>query len=114
MASCRILRLSCKEYGNFSIVKENAVLQGSVLTTFAKATTAECEVKCLFNEQCNSINVEKGDKTCELNGKSVADYGIGEKQLVTKNNWVYKSTSYNDIQVSISIPFAQEAIFDMV
>ncbi len=93
MASCRILRLSCKEYGNFSIVKENAVLQGSVLTTFAKATTAECEVKCLFNEQCNSINAEKGDKTCELNGKSVTDYGIGEKQLVTKNNWVYKSTS---------------------
>ncbi len=100
MTSGHILRLNCEYFGNFSVVKENVVLQGSVIATFANLTTKECESQCILNNQCKSINIEIGDKTCELNSKLTIEMASGDNGLVSKSNWIYKATDHNEHFVS--------------
>ncbi len=106
LSSCHILRLPCKEVGEFSVIKENFALPGHVIATFPSLTAAECEHKCLLNNQCNSINTEKGDQTCELNSKAIIHLSTGENALVAKQNWIYKSTNYSETLVKQFFTFS--------
>ncbi len=99
ITAAHILRLSCTDYANFTIVKENVVLQGSLLATFLDIAEADCEQQCILKERCKSINVEKVARTCELNDRATTDFVDGEKILVPKSNWIYKATDHNEILV---------------
>eukprot|EP00794_Sanderia_malayensis_P017987 gene17987-19784_t len=91
-----ILRLPCKEVGEFTIAKDNFELQGSVVATFTNLQDFECEDKCRLNPKCKSINMEKeGSKSCQLNSVSTGEKITGENALVAKTGWVYKTTDYN-------------------
>ena len=98
----RILRLSCKDYANFSYARDNAVLQGSVLETFKNHSPKECEGKCIEEHFCKSINAENGgERTCELNSDTPSD-ATDYVTLTNKVGWTFKSTSFSDPTVSVS------------
>eukprot|EP00794_Sanderia_malayensis_P017983 gene17983-19780_t len=91
-----ILRLPCKEVGEFTIFKDNFTLEGSVVATFPNLEDSDCEEKCRITPQCKSINIEKkGNKLCQLNSNSTWEYRNGENALTAKPGWIYKTTDYN-------------------
>eukprot|EP00794_Sanderia_malayensis_P008651 gene8651-9583_t len=91
-----ILRLPCKEVGEFTIVKDNLVLQGSIINTLSGLEDFDCEHECRMNPQCKSINIEKeGSKLCQLNSVSTGEISNGESNLVAKFGWNYKTTNYS-------------------
>eukprot|EP00794_Sanderia_malayensis_P017984 gene17984-19781_t len=91
-----ILRLPCKEVGEFTIFKDNFTLEGSVIATFPNLEDFDCEEKCRITPQCKSINIEKeGNKLCQLNSNSTWEYRNGENALTAKPGWIYKTTDYN-------------------
>ncbi|XP_065061134.1 uncharacterized protein LOC135688284 [Rhopilema esculentum] len=93
----RILRRSCGDYANFSYVEQDKVLQGEKITTVIVPSEEECELACVDELQCKSINIEKSKKArrCELNKRSTADASDGVA-LTPKQGWVYKSTSFTE------------------
>eukprot|EP00794_Sanderia_malayensis_P017985 gene17985-19782_t len=111
-----ILRLPCKEVGEFTVAKDNFELQGSVVATFTNLQDFECEDKCRLNPKCKSINMEKeGSKSCQLNSASTGEIIPGGNALVAKTGWVYKTTDYNstligeNCQLEKPCPFYQIA-----
>ena len=94
-----ILRLPCKFYGNFSIVKKEMALSGALITTLHNMNEEECKTECRYNYQCKSVNINNARTECELNTKVIEDEGV--QQLVEKPGWFYTSTSYEDRLVSI-------------
>ncbi len=91
-----IHRSMCSSYANFSYIKDDAVLQGSVYWTFRNKTQEECEAECVNEFHCRSVNTEKdGDRMCELNMENVLEK-IKNLQLTPKIGWVHKATDYND------------------
>eukprot|EP00794_Sanderia_malayensis_P017988 gene17988-19785_t len=96
-----ILRLPCKEVGEFTIAKDNFELQGSVVATFTNLQDFECEDKCRLNPKCKSINMEKeGSKSCQLNSVSTSETITAGNALVAKTGWVYKTTDYNSTLIA--------------
>ena len=93
----RILRRSCGDYGKFSYVHQDKVLQGEKITTVIVSSEEECELACFDELQCKSINIEMNRKArqCELNKRTTADASDGVV-LTPKSGWVFKSTSYTD------------------
>ncbi len=91
LLNCDILRLDCKEYGLFNKTRNNSVFGGSVIAKFSSITASDCERKCLLNNKCKSINVEKGDKACELVSKTALDVKGSKTALVSKSDWIYKT-----------------------
>ncbi len=97
--NCYILRRSCLQYANFSYIRENAVLQGSVIRTLMNKSPEECETECIGEYLCKSINLENANqRACELNRYSEADVADG-KTLTKKTGWTFKSTDYSDLLV---------------
>eukprot|EP00112_Aurelia_sp_Birch-Aquarium-sp1_P004636 Seg1525.8 transcript_id=Seg1525.8/GoldUCD/mRNA.D3Y31 product=Tenascin-R protein_id=Seg1525.8/GoldUCD/D3Y31 len=93
--NAEILRLPCKNFANFSIIKPNAALQGSVIATLLFKSERECRFDCMLNSQCKSINrEEQGDQTCELNNKTTEDRQ-DSATLVSKPGWTFQSTDYS-------------------
>eukprot|EP00794_Sanderia_malayensis_P000105 gene105-715_t len=83
-------------YANFTYIKDDTVLQGTVIATFDNQTVKECEGKCYDEYWCKSINIEKsGLKTCELNMESEADKTF-LLTLTKKNGWQFRSTDFTD------------------
>ena len=91
LLNCDILRLDCKEYGLFNKTRNNSVFGGSVIAKFSSITASDCERKCLLNNKCKSINVEKGDKACELVSKTALDVKGSKTALVSKSDWIFKT-----------------------
>eukprot|EP00112_Aurelia_sp_Birch-Aquarium-sp1_P004958 Seg1561.3 transcript_id=Seg1561.3/GoldUCD/mRNA.D3Y31 product="hypothetical protein" protein_id=Seg1561.3/GoldUCD/D3Y31 len=92
----RILRTHCSEYANFSYVRQNEVLQGSVMATIINKSPDECQSECVARQFCKSVNSEdSGDKRCELNRESEADKSSG-LSLVPRAGWTFRSTSYTE------------------
>ena len=93
----RILRRSCGDYANFSYVELDKVLKGEKITTVVVSSEEECELACIDELQCKSINIEMSKKArqCELNKRSAADASDGVV-LTPKSGWVFKSTSFTD------------------
>ncbi len=97
--NCYILRRSCLQYANFSYIRENAVLQGSVIRTLMNKSPEACETECIGEYLCKSINLENANqRACELNRYSEADVADG-KTLTKKTGWTFKSTDYSDLLV---------------
>ena len=94
-----ILRLPCLTYGKFTIIKNDAALQGYVLTTFLSTDAKTCELECLQNKRCKSINTHDDNETCELNGESTEEWA-SSAVLTPAIGWTYKSTDYNAMQVN--------------
>lgn len=96
-----IVRLSCKQYGNFSVIHPGYVLQGSVIATFHFLSQQECKFECLMNIWCKSVNIENGgDERCELNDKTPEDI-TDNVTLSAKSTWTFITTNYSDPLVSI-------------
>ena len=95
--NCRILRRSCGDYANFSYVELDKVLRGEKITTVIVSSEEECELACIDELQCKSINIEKSRKArqCELNKRSTADASDGVV-LTPKSGWMFKSTSFTE------------------
>ena len=95
-----IIRLPCKSYANFSIIKSNTALQGAVIETLLFQTENQCKSKCLMEDRCKSFNTEDGgDMKCELNNKTSEDWKDMNFQVVKRPGWTFKSTDYNFTQV---------------
>ena len=94
-----ILRLPCLQFANFSIVKTGFKLNHSVITTFNYFDEDECENECIKHRLCKSINFKTN--ICELNSKSTED-PFDNVQLSNVTGWTYKSTDYNERNVSSS------------
>ena len=93
--NAEILRLPCKHFANFSIIKPDAALQGSVIATLLFKSERQCRFDCMINIQCKSINrEEKGDHACELNNKTTEDRRDGAT-LVRREGWSFQSTDYS-------------------
>ena len=90
-----LLRLPCKSYANFSVIKHDAALQGSVITTLLFLTDGECKSMCLLERRCKSFNKETGgDMKCELNYKTTEDRK-DNVSTVARPGWTFKSTDYS-------------------
>ena len=90
-----LLRLKCKSYANFTIIKSNTALQGSVIATFLFLTDNECRFKCLMERKCKSYNKEiGGDMACELNDKTTEDWN-DNVTAVERFGWTFRSTNYS-------------------
>ena len=99
MSNAFILRLPCERAANFSISKQDVALQGSVIETFMFRDISQCQSRCIFNDDCKSINFqEHGENICELNNKATYT-GIEDKRfepkLTTRKGWKYMSTNYS-------------------
>eukprot|EP00794_Sanderia_malayensis_P018638 gene18638-20519_t len=90
----RILRLNCISFGNFSYVRKNHALLGSILASVDFLARDECESKCIFNQLCKSVNIHNNG-TCQLNSKSASDPKDNSK-LVQMQHWTFLSTSYTE------------------
>ena len=95
-SDAEILRLPCKHFANFSIIKPNAALQGSVIATLLFKSERECRFDCMTNSQCKSINrQEGGDQICELNNRTSEDLR-DDVSLDPRPGWTFQSTDYAD------------------
>ena len=95
-----IIRLPCKSYANFSIIKRDTALQGSVIETLLFLNENQCKSKCLMEDRCKSFNKEdSGDMRCELNDKTSEDWKDMNFQVVRRPGWTFESTDYNFSQV---------------
>ena len=84
------------KYALFSNFTNNTVLQGSIIKTLLKKSQEECEVECVNEFACKSINSENaGQNTCELNSESASDPS-DNVTLTAKSGWTFKSTNYSD------------------
>ena len=91
-----ILHLPCKSYANFSIIKHNTALQGSVIETLLFTTENECRSTCMMEHRCKSYNKEtSGDMKCELNDKTSEDWRDWDAKAVNRTGWTFRSTNYN-------------------
>ena len=93
-----ILRTPCQDYGNFSVVKTGYALTGHTLVTFNGLTVEECETACIHKQQCKSINTNS--LKCKLVSKSTEN-PFDNVELTTKAGWTYRTTDYNEMNVSI-------------
>ena len=90
-----LLRLPCKSYANFSIIKHDNALQGSVITTLLFLTDNQCKSMCIMERKCKSFNREiGGDMRCELNDKTTEDWK-DNVTAVARPGWTFKSTDYH-------------------
>ena len=90
-----ILRLPCQRSANFSIVRQDVALQGSVIETFMFSEISECQSHCIFNEGCKSINYQdNGENICELNNITTEDMRYKIK-LTPRKGWKYMTTDHN-------------------
>ena len=90
-----LLRLPCQSYANFSIIKPNTALQGSVISTLLFTTDNQCESMCIMEGRCKSFNREvSGDMRCELNDKTTEDRK-DNVTTVARPGWTFKSTDYD-------------------
>ena len=93
-----ILRTPCQDYGNFSIIITGYALAGHTIVTLEGLTVKECETACIQKQACRSINTK--DLKCKLVSKSTENQ-FDDVKLTAKPNWTYRTTAYNEINVSI-------------
>lgn len=95
-----ILRNSCEESGEFSVVKHNYVLPGTNMSTLYNQTYHSCLYSCISDVSCKSFNIQnKIPSECQLNNASAEENGT-EISLTRKDGWTYYSTSYDDPNAS--------------
>lgn len=98
---CRILRLSCGSYANFSMRKSGFYLKGHVIREFPFLDLKYCYNHCLLDPLCKSVNVARGGNgLCQLNNASFYD-PMDYVSLTKNNSWGYHSTNFSDRLVSI-------------
>ena len=95
-----ILRLSCTEYANFSMITKDYALQEPLIRTLNNTEVAKCQSKCVNQFGCKSINTEEGgSKRCELLAASAEDVKDGLPQLSARPGWTYRTTDYKTLLV---------------
>ena len=99
-----ILRLPCKSYANFSIIKHDTALQGSVIETLLFLTEYQCKSKCMMERRCKSYNRENsGEMKCELNDETSEDWGDYNSKVVDRPGWTFRSTNFSFPLVSFAV-----------
>ena len=79
---------------------------GNTIATFNNMTEEACEMACISNALCKSINVDNSGDICHLNDKLDGDIDV---VLVSQTGWSYKSTDHQNPLVSEVITcFSQE------
>lgn len=95
-----IVRNECEESGEFSVVKKNYALNGSVISRLYNQTFISCKYHCTGTYSCKSINMEnKEPGECQLNSGTF-DASNNTVWLIRKQGWTYSSTSYEETNVS--------------
>ncbi len=93
-----ILRLGAKIYADFSVVLDGLVDSGSLLKSFDLKTKRQCVLECVSLVSCKSVNFHKDTGKCELVDRSL---GGSKTHLASKAGWVYLTTNYDELNVSI-------------
>ena len=75
---------------------------GNTIATFNNMKEEECEMACISNDLCKSINVDNSGDICHLNDKLDGDNDV---IFISQPGWSYKSTDYQDPLVSEFITF---------
>ena len=96
-----ILRLTCVQYGNFTIVKQGYKLAGPPLKTYSNLNVEECEDECIEHRSCKSINTKNAtEQNCELHATSTED-PFDNAVATQDNDWTYRATDYRARNVSL-------------
>ena len=98
-SNATIVRLNTRIYADFSISLEELVDKGTILKSFDAQTRRQCVLECISSASCKSVNFQKGNGTCELIGRSLAQ---SKPHLAERVGWVYLTTNEDDLDVSCS------------
>lgn len=82
------------------MVRKGYVLRGFVLETLPEQDYVQCKNACTDHPRCKSIMEDKDTGTCELNEKSIEGL-VDEDLLVPRAGWMFSSTDYDEINVSV-------------
>ena len=95
-----IVRNECEESGEFSVVRQNYILNGSVISTLYNQTLNSCKYHCTGHYSCKSFNMEKKEPgECQLNSITIEE-SKNTVWLIRKHGWIFSSTSYGETNVS--------------
>ena len=97
-----MLRLKCKSIAEFQIEKKGYCLKGNVIETVDEVTLLQCFDRCLHNQRCKSINMERnGFGVCQLIARSSHD-SVDNITLTVNDRWNFYSTNFSSRLVSSS------------
>ena len=94
----KILRLPCYSEADFDVFYAGRRLFGSVLSTYYQTNDIQCTIQCVSNQKCRSYNINRSKNICEINGEHFSE---NITKLRRDDEWVYKSTDYNQTLVCI-------------
>ena len=86
-----ILRTPCKVEADFSVFENGKVLTGAFLANLTNKSEIECEMACVDNLECKSINYNAAELLCQLSNKVNGETGTS---ITSAGGWKYKSTNY--------------------
>eukprot|EP00112_Aurelia_sp_Birch-Aquarium-sp1_P012370 Seg2600.2 transcript_id=Seg2600.2/GoldUCD/mRNA.D3Y31 product=Fucolectin-1 protein_id=Seg2600.2/GoldUCD/D3Y31 len=92
IVDCWIIRKSCIQEADFSIIKEGHALEKNVIATFNSLSLDQCKENCVDDFRCRSINHADNDSVCELNDQ--IDELATRGALESKSGWTYHSTNH--------------------
>ncbi|XP_065059570.1 uncharacterized protein LOC135687052 isoform X2 [Rhopilema esculentum] len=87
--NAEILRLPCKTFANFSIVKEGKTMKQPFLSLEGIGPES-CMYECIKHHRCQSININVNESICEFNGKAW-DSELSTRFLSDRVGWRFIS-----------------------
>ncbi|XP_065065385.1 uncharacterized protein LOC135691443 [Rhopilema esculentum] len=95
--NCRILRLPCQHFANFTVTRKGYALLLAQISVYDHLSVQECKAQCVFNQNCKAISYNVNG-TCILNSESPADSlsTIFEGNLTQETGWSFMSTNYSE------------------
>eukprot|EP00112_Aurelia_sp_Birch-Aquarium-sp1_P002743 Seg1304.4 transcript_id=Seg1304.4/GoldUCD/mRNA.D3Y31 product=Fucolectin-1 protein_id=Seg1304.4/GoldUCD/D3Y31 len=93
IVDCWIIRKSCVQEADFSVIKVGHALGNHVVATLNSLSLAQCKENCVDDFRCRSVNHADDDSVCELNDQinELATRGA----LESKSGWTYHSTNHS-------------------
>ena len=92
IVDCWIIRKSCIQEADFSVINEGHALENNVIATFNSVSLAQCKENCVDDFRCRSINHADDGSACELNDQISELATPGDWKI--KSGWTYHSTNY--------------------
>ena len=97
-----ILRLPCKEEGQFDVISRDQSLLNNLLESLTVSSLEDCFESCRLRIGCKSVNHKNtGENNCELNSKTAIEGSSGDLQ--PNASWTYYATNYSKKNVSESL-----------
>ncbi|XP_065065382.1 uncharacterized protein LOC135691439 isoform X2 [Rhopilema esculentum] len=95
--NCRILRLPCQHFANFTVTRKGYALLLAQISVYDHLSVQECKAQCVFNQNCKAVSYNVNG-TCILNSEAPADplSTIFEGNLTQEMGWSFMSTNYSE------------------